>query len=75
MCPQTKAARKSAAAQEFGPNPLLTPLVPEGATHNPAYGGAEVAAEQPPLQGTYYAPRGSEYVSIAYLPLQSEGRA
>ena len=54
------------------PNPLLAPLIPEGvAGANPAYHNVEIAAEHPPT-GHFYSPQGTEYVSIAYVPLQSE---
>jgi hypothetical protein len=48
--------------------PLLEPLGPEGAILTPAptalFNNVEVASE--------HAPKGPEYVTIAYVPLKSE---
>lgn len=71
---QAKAAKKTKAKHSSMANPLLAPLIPEAATGNPAFTGVEVASEHP-TRGSFYAPQGTEYVSIAYMPLQSEGPA
>ena len=68
---QTQA--KSSAAVHHIPNPLLAPLMAEGATamRNP------VCVDMPPehpAKGSS-AVQGAEYVSIAYMPLQSEAEA
>ena len=70
---QATAAKSAQQAQHIVPNPLLAPLMQEGTTdmRNPAFGDVEDASEHRP-QGTFYAPRGAEYVSIAYMPLQGD---
>ena len=61
------------SSEHYSSNPLLAALIPEGVSAtNPAFRGVEVAAEHP-VQGTFHAPQGAEFVSIAYMPLQSDG--
>ncbi|KAK9804493.1 hypothetical protein WJX73_009810 [Symbiochloris irregularis] len=68
---EDQAQARKAAAQQFATNPLLAPLVSESFNSNPAYAVVEVAADHSP-QGTFMAPRGTEFTTIAYMPLPSE---
>lgn len=65
-CLQLRAKKSSekAAAQKLAQQELLVPLMPEGAKH---MSDVQIAAAHA-SSGTYYAPQGAEFVTVA-VPL------